>query len=905
MVLVVATKPTGEKVIAESSEAKAWGYSYTTPSVPLGVTPQELKDISNRGGGVLQTTGSTYVVKESAEYREAQNKVAAEPVAPKLAEGTSGYYVKSSTGVYVPVSKGVADLITSNNALAARNAAATGAIAPQNRNRDVFTTTGEYKTFKMPQTYTSSTTLEEQMRSNKLFKEVSISPESVGWQRWNTMENIRLSQEYQTAFMLKKLVTGESVIAAGAGGLAALAGKYPEYQQWLQQRWLGEQRAETLQMSQFGEKMVFDKSLLMQHDINREQFIQAKALEIIPPAAMWIAPDIIGKGFAAAVTAGKLGVSAAQAWSKIGLIVTGAGVAYGTSEIYQGVSMGTPAGFEKAASGFIIGGFSAYGLKQMWAAAFPKKYQIFSYTTEYQTYSGESETLKGEFMQGYQDIQSYRYGNPAEKMPKTSISDEAIYMRIKGYKTETLFTGDTVVNEFDKSLKFRISEKEGLYKPLLQNIEEVDVFYPKFSKGETIRNLGVSYYDTGIGKPDVFKEFTFSKTGMSRTVNIAEWENSFRNISHDIPVSMRFERGTGYEIFKDEFKALIKNMVADKSIVITSAEYQSFFLETDTREPFTSFAASGKHAASWITTGDYYGYAPKQDLFDMLGIRQMPSGAGAIRMEGDKTVLVSKATLNAERLKVMQKPLYDFTYYDKPVIVMANYPPETSLTLIPPTVVGFAKGSVNYGMNFTGLKGEAGLGLKPEVKQFIQPELKMIYEPSLKELPYSKPELKPELKPEMRLEPKLQPALQPALALEPKLELEPKMEMRMQAKLEMRNEMRLQVKPELMLGYKFKEKVNIFYEEEGRDWFKVGKNGIFGIGKRDRLRKETFKIEPKSDWLSRLESEARYGRATNIPNTPKFRRMFKQEFLGSPLGMFAGRMPTMEMFKGERFVWVR
>jgi hypothetical protein len=117
----------------------------------------------------------------------------------------------------------------------------------------------------------------------------------------------------------------------------------------------------------------------------------------------------------------------------------------------------------------------------------------------------------------------------------------------------------------------------------------------------------------------------------------------------------------------------------------------------------------------------------------------------------------------------------------------------------------------------------------------------------------------------------------------------------------------MNLRTELMMGLnlKVKGKGGFFWEEEGKDWFKMGKKDMFGIGKKDKLRKERFKIEPKSDWLSRLQSEAYYGKATNIPNTPQMRRRYKEEFYGNPLGMFAGRMPTVEMIKGDRWIWVR
>lgn len=930
MVLVVATKPTGEKVIAESSEAKAWGYSYSAPvgtiTHPIGNTIEQ-NITSTQTSGTMQAIGgytTSYHFAEPEIKQAQQIEQANKEISPKLAQGVSGYYVQSSSGTYVPVSAGVANLINANDAAASSNAAnmsAWAAIAPQNRN--TFTTDAGIKTFTLPQTYTQSTTLEQQIKSNsKYFKtaDMAYTPETVGWERWTAMQNIMGDTGYQTAFMLKKLVTGEGILATGAGAIAALAGKYPEYQKWLQARWTGEQQAETYQMSQFGSKIVSDVHFI-QHDVIREQFMQAKAAEIIPPAAMWIAPAFMGTAFSAIVGAGKIATATAQLWAKVGVVAMGAGVAYGTSEVYQGVTMGTPEGFYRAAAGIEIGSFSAYGLKQMWATAFPKKMLLSTYTMEYQGYTGESRELRGQYPK-YQYLHEYRYADvDVKNLPSTALQDEAVFIQVKGYRLLD-YAGEggyPVKQDFNIMAKFRIDERAGVWKPLMQNLEEVNIKYPAGIDRMSMVNLGVNYYGTNIGKPDIVYGFTFEQAGYSKTVPLADWEKQFKTIPFNAAISPNepYIKGTGEKLLVERFDKLLSQMGTDKSIVIETAKLSTFFLEPDTHAPYLSFQSPNK-AATWITTGDAYGiYKPTADLFDVLGIRDLTKVGGISSINLHEGSLVSVNTELAERVKIMPRVNYRIDYYDKPVTVSVNYPPETSLTLMPPTLVGFAKSNINYGMNLGRLKGEAGLGLKPvinlkpEVKTFTQPALNLIYEPALKQIPYAQPKLMPQLKPETILEPRLQPASQPALALQPALELRAMPELRAATELrmqtELKTELQMQLRTELMLGFNLKVKPdgNFFWREEGKDWLKMGKKDMFGIGKKDRLRKERFKIEPKSDWLSRLESEAYYGKATNIPNTPKMRREYKKEYYGNPLGMFAGRMPTVEMVKGGRWIWVK
>jgi hypothetical protein len=110
---------------------------------------------------------------------------------------------------------------------------------------------------------------------------------------------------------------------------------------------------------------------------------------------------------------------------------------------------------------------------------------------------------------------------------------------------------------------------------------------------------------------------------------------------------------------------------------------------------------------------------------------------------------------------------------------------------------------------------------------------------------------------------------------------------------------RLSSKLEVFNRYQFlyKEKFSFWEDEDNKTGFDLrGKKNIFSIGKRLIYGKEKVKIEPKSDWLSRIQSEAQYGKATNVPNKPKYKRAFLKEFM-SPMGLFAGRMPTQEMIK--------
>lgn len=97
-----------------------------------------------------------------------------------------------------------------------------------------------------------------------------------------------------------------------------------------------------------------------------------------------------------------------------------------------------------------------------------------------------------------------------------------------------------------------------------------------------------------------------------------------------------------------------------------------------------------------------------------------------------------------------------------------------------------------------------------------------------------------------------------------------------------------------------KLKTDIFYEEE-KDFFNISrhKKEVFSLGKEFKHGKERIRIEPKSDWLSRIQSGMMYGKATNIPNKPKYKKAFMKEFQ-SPMGLFAGRMPTIEQIKYQR-----
>ena len=92
MSLVIATTPEGKQVIADSKEAQALGYTPVTSdsqSKPapekkesLGVTAGELISNANKGGGVLQTTGSTYYIKPSPQAQETKSETTERIVIP-------------------------------------------------------------------------------------------------------------------------------------------------------------------------------------------------------------------------------------------------------------------------------------------------------------------------------------------------------------------------------------------------------------------------------------------------------------------------------------------------------------------------------------------------------------------------------------------------------------------------------------------------------------------------------------------------------------------------------------------------------------------------------------------------------------------------------------------------------
>lgn len=90
----------------------------------------------------------------------------------------------------------------------------------------------------------------------------------------------------------------------------------------------------------------------------------------------------------------------------------------------------------------------------------------------------------------------------------------------------------------------------------------------------------------------------------------------------------------------------------------------------------------------------------------------------------------------------------------------------------------------------------------------------------------------------------------------------------------------------------------IIDEETSKGWLSWHKKDMISIGKPSKLSKEKWMLVPQTDWLSRIQTEMQLGKkATNVPNKPKYRKAFAKEFYGNPLGMFAGRMPSMEMIK--------
>lgn len=90
----------------------------------------------------------------------------------------------------------------------------------------------------------------------------------------------------------------------------------------------------------------------------------------------------------------------------------------------------------------------------------------------------------------------------------------------------------------------------------------------------------------------------------------------------------------------------------------------------------------------------------------------------------------------------------------------------------------------------------------------------------------------------------------------------------------------------------------IIDEETSKGWLSWHKKDMISIGKPSKLGREKWVLVPQTDWLSRIQTEMQLGKkATNVPNKPKYRKAFAKEFYGNPLGLFAGRMPSMEMIK--------
>lgn len=607
-------------------------------------------------------------------------------------------------------------------------------------------------------------------------------------------------------------------------------------------------------------------------------------------AALTIAPQFMPSILDKLIATKAMTVSAAQNIGKLLIGVAGVGAAVSTSTIVTNLASNAAGSFEAGKNvgmGVVGLTFSAYGMKKGWELAFPKKYIIQSYTVEYQNYYGETKDLIANYPKIHA-TQEYNYAPPTTEPAKNFMYDEAIYATFKGYKQTQLYTGDIVRQPFNINVKFRIAEHEGLYKPLMQNLEEVNLYFPEGYRPTEI-NLGITKggKDIGYGIKDFYSSFSFEKTGTSMKLETGAMENNYRTLAGNAPAL--FSKGTGLKEWDTQFTNLVQVMRSDKDIVLMEAKYFYRNLEPELRKAWMSIP-KGETAAIWKTTGDFYGVtAPKQDIFDMIGIRNMAKVGGISYIDIHEGSLVSVRTDLAQQLKVYQKPLYDITKYDKPIYVLANYPPETSLKLMPPTMVGTAADKFLFGMN---LKSGAGMGL--EAKTFTQPKIEMRYEPKMMIQPKyelaAMPKMEMRAMPELKAEPKMQP----------RMEVKPMMKLEMRSMMQLQTRMQMEMKPRLMLVFKERpEPVPNFFKED-KGLFSSGKSFIFGISKKDRHGREKWKLEPKTDWLSRIETEMMFGvRATNVPNKPKYRKAFMKEFM-SPMGLFAGRMPSMEMIKAYK-----
>lgn len=106
----------GRVVVADPQEAKAFGWTPVNSSGQPQPSPQPtqqdlynqgLQNLKEQGGGVAVTSNSVMVVKGESQPQQTEQEA--------RTDTRTGYYVKSSQGVYVPVSKGTAELIERNS----------------------------------------------------------------------------------------------------------------------------------------------------------------------------------------------------------------------------------------------------------------------------------------------------------------------------------------------------------------------------------------------------------------------------------------------------------------------------------------------------------------------------------------------------------------------------------------------------------------------------------------------------------------------------------------------------------------------------------------------------------------------------------------------------------------------